>query len=534
MDTRSSSAPVINTDLALGQKVRNFFQMETTNTNDARTVLKWSIVLTIYYILATMFFMDIGLHDETTFYLSQKDEITFSSFFTQAEYGPLYAAWYKLISLFVWDNIALYFVSWGLLVALSVQLIRVATQSVGNIIPVLITLALPMFKVWPYVGMFAGALILLGFIVAKSQKSANGAIIVSAFSSLLVGLARPEFLYGPAMLLIGCILFALFRRQPNAKTILICFVIAVLGLVISRNSDTGRGAVAFEQHFNLRASERGELGDEVPWTSKHARKVFFQSAEKKIDYRISDYVKSNPGEVIKHVARNIIDPRTLLLGLACAAVAFFLYRAKQPLGALYVAVLALPPLLGCTLIYPRNHYIVSIFLTLIAGASISMAHFMAGNDRWQRLQRLKTPIIVFLLLFVLVFPIAHKTLKLPHKHIAKHGIAALHPVVATAMELREMEELGMFKQPLVMFEPYGGIHNYLHGSWRWIPEFHVLSREEFLNMVRNRGASAFMINRYILNYYKLSDQEVDEAFKAGGYQVRQCMHLDCVILISPK
>lgn len=497
-------------------------------------MLKWSVILTIYYILATMFFMDIGLHDETTFYLSQKDEITLASFFTQAEYGPLYAAWYKLVSLVVRDNIALYFVSWAMLVALSVQLMRVATRYVDNIIPVLVTLGLPIFKVWPYVGMFAGALILLGFIVAKSQKSLNRTIIVSAFSAFVVGLARPEFLYGPAMLLVGCVLLAIFRRQPDFKTILICLAIAAMGLVISRNSDTGRGAVAFEQHFNLRASERGELGDENPWTSKHARNVFFQNSEKKIDYRISDYIKSNPIEVLKHVTRNVIDPRTILLGFACAAVAFLLYRAKQPMAALYVGVLSMPPLLGCTLIYPRNHYIVSIFLTLIAGASIAMAHFMTNNDRWQRLRRLKTAIIVSLLLFVLVFPIAHKASKLPYKHLAKNGIGALHPVVATALELREMEKLGMFHQPLVMFEPYGGIHNYLHQSWRWIPEFHVLSREEFLELVRNRGASAFMINRYVLDYYKLSDQDMDQAFRAGGYQVRQCMYLNCVILIAPK
>jgi TgpA N-terminal domain len=534
-DTCPSLAHAITIDITpTHQSEKNSFMNPTTRTSRS-TVLKWSIALTLYYILATVFFMDIGLHDETTFYLSQKDSITLSSFWTQAEYGPLYAVWYKLISLVVWDNIVLYFVSWALLVTLSVQLMRITTESVGNIIPILVTLGLPMFKVWPYVGMFAGALILFGFIVARSQKSIHGAIIVSALSMLLVGLARPEFLYGPAMLLVGCASYILVaRKRPDVKTALVCIVVAVLGIVISRNSDTGRGAVAFEQHFNLRASERGELGDEFPWTSKHARKVFFQNSTKKIDYRISDYVKSNPVEVVKHVARNVIDPRTLLLAFACAAVAVALYRAGQPLGALYVTFMSLPPLLGCTLIYPRSHYIVSILLTLVAGACIAASHFLRGSERGKRLEKLRKPITTALVLFVLVFPIAHKAANLPYKHISKYGIAAMHPVVATALELREMEEADMFKKPLVMFEAYGGIHHYLRQPWRWIPEFHVLSSKDFLDLIRNHQASAFLLNRHILDYYNISDEEVDKAFREGGYQARQCMYLDCIILLAPK
>ncbi len=495
------------------------------------TVLNWSIVLTLYYILATVFFMDIGLHDETTFYLGKKDEITLSSFLTEAEYGPLYAAWYKLISLVVWDSIALYFVSWALLVVLSVQLMRIATGSVSSIIPILLMLGLPIFKVWPYVGVFAGALILLGFVIAQKQRDVNGAVVITTTFSLLVGLARPEYLYGPALILLACGAHALIRKTPNFKTLLICLLMAVMGIVISRASDTGRGVVAFEQHFNLRASERGEIGNEVPWTSKHSRKVFFNDADQGNGHKISDYVKANPAEVIKHVARNVIDFRTILLILACAAVVFFLHRAGHPLGALYVGFMALPPLIGCTLIYPRNHYIVSILLTLIAGGWIAAASLTPSRE-WMK--RLQSPIIIGMVALVLVFPVAIKASKLSQNIFSKQGFASLHPVVSTALDLREMEDLGMFKQPFVMFEPYGGIHSYLHRSWQWIPEFHVRSSGEFLDLIRERRASAFMINRYVSEYYNLSDEDITQAVKDGGYQIRQCLHLDCVILIAPK
>lgn len=505
--------------------------MNSAKRNNHSALLKWSIALTIFYVLTNVLFMDLGLHDETTFYLSRKDDLSLSVFLTRAEYGPLYATWYKALSLVVRDNIALYFVSWCLLVAVSIQLMRIATQSVNSIIPMLLMLGPRILKVWPYVGLFAGALILLGFIVVKSRKTASSAIVVTAISGFLVGLVRPEFLYAPAMLLLGYIAYALFRRQVDLKTLVVCLVIAASGLFIARSSDTGRGGVALEQHFNLRAWERGEMGEQVPWTSPHAREFFFQNPDRTVKYKLSDYVKANPGAVAMHVVRNAFDPRTLLLGLACVAISFFLVRAGVPFGALYISVMSLPPLISCTLIYPRDHYIVAILLTLIAGGSIAAAHLLAGRER---IKRLHTPIVAGMILLVLAFPLARKTWKLPFDAMSQHGFAAVHPFLATTLELRELEAQDRFKKPLVIFEPYGGFHHYLKGSWHWIPEFHVRSNENFLTMIQERRASIFMLNAYALDYYKLSASEVERAFRDGGYEYRPCTYLPCGIWIAPK
>lgn len=533
MDTRSSSAHAINTDLASSNQARENSQMKTTSAGNARTVLKWSIALTLYYLFASIFFQDIGLHDESTFYLSQKDRLTFSSFLTGAEYGPLYAAWYKLIALAVRDNIALYFASWALLVALSVELMRRATQSIGSVVPILITLGLPIFKVSPYVGLFTAIVTLVGFIAAKSQKSANGAVIVIAISGLVAGLARPEFLYAPSMLLLGGLAFAIvFRKRPDVKAILLCLVIAAVGIFISRNSDTGRSVVAFEQHFNLRASEHGELGNEMPWTSKHAREVFFKGQDIDAKHKLSDYVKANPLEVLKHITQNALDPRSLLLGLVAAAIVFFLYRAGQSFAAMYVAVMVLPPLISCVLIYPRNHYIVSIILMLVAGASIAGAHMLSGHGRLKQL--LKAPTIVVLALLLFVFSLNIRALKAPPSNFAAHGLAALHPVASTLTELRELEQQHPFKSPRVIFDPYGGFHIYLHESWKWVAEFHVHSGHEFIQMIHDHGASIFIVNDYALDYFKLTHQQVAQAFKDGGYETRPCTYLDCTMYIAPK
>jgi len=511
--------------------------MNPTKQNNGGSVLKWSIALTIFYVLSNLFFMDLGLHDETTFYLSRKDDLSLSVFLTRAEYGPLYATWYKLLSIVVRDNIALYFISWTLLVALSIQLMRIATKSVNSIIPIFVMLGPRILKVWPYVGLFAGALILLGFIFAKSRKTASSAIIVTAVSGFVVGLVRPEFLYAPAMLLAGYIVYALVRRQVDIKTLLICAAIAAMGLSISRHSDTGRGGVALEQHFNLRAAERGDLVNEVSWTSSYAREFFFQNPDKSIKHRLSDYIKANPVAVATHVVRNALDPRTILLALSCAAVSFFLYRSGLPFGALYISVMSLPPLISCTLIYPRDHYIVAILLTLIAGGSIAVAHLLSGRESLKRLasiKGLKVTIVAGLVLVVLAFPLARKTMRLPFKEMSVHGFAAVHPFASTAMELRQLEAQTSFKQPLVIFDPYGGFHHYLHQSWKWIPEFHVLSKEKFLAMIRERHASIFIINDYVLHYYKLSRYDLLQTFKESGYEYRPCSYMPCGVWVAPR
>src|SRR5690606_27526687 len=286
-----------------------------------------------------------------------------------------------------------------------------ATQSVGSVIPLLITLGLPIFKVSPYVGLFASVLILGGFLATTSQKHEDRGLIVIALSGLLAGLARPEFLYAPVFLLLGSLACVPFLKKPRIRVILVCAVVAALSLFISRSSDTGRGAVAFEQHFNLRASERGEIGNQVPWTAKHARQFFFQNEDRDIRYKLSDYIKANPTAVVSHVVRNVIDPRTLLLLLACAGIAFLMLRSGRRLGAIYIAVMSLPPLISCALIYPRNHYVVTIILTLVAAGAIVLNEHLSGR---RRLQGLRTPLLVVLALLVFVFSLNLKALKSFH------------------------------------------------------------------------------------------------------------------------
>jgi len=491
------------------------------------SVLRWSIFLTCYYLIASIFFQDVALHDESTFYLSQKDRLSFSSFLTGAEYGPLYGGWYKALSMLFTDNIALYFASWALLVVLSIELMRRATRATASVFPLLITLALPIFKVSPYIGLFSSVVILAGYI----QKNTEAAIVSIAVSGLVAGLARPEFLYAPAILLIGCVAYRLLHKQPQVKTILACVLLAALALFISRSSDTGRGAVAFEQHYNLRASEKGQIGDQNPWTSKHAREVFFKNGDRDIKHTLGDYVRANPGEVAAHVFRNVTDPRTLLLALACVGVAFALYKAGQFQGAMYVAAMGLPPVISCVLVYPRNHYVVSILLTLIAGASLVLAPYLSGADR---IKRFRTPALMLLAAMVVLFSLNIHALRSPPKGFAEHGFAALHPITSTILEMRKLERDQPANKKLTMFEPYGGINIYLQRDWRRIAEYDVKSKSELLDMIQRHDANVFIADSKVLGYLHVSKGELEQAFASGGYASKACTYLECTIYMAPN
>lgn len=516
---------------ALHPKLRQKKSMNTEADTRKRSVLKWSVALTIYYLFASIFFQDVALHDESTFYLSQKERLSFSSFLTGAEYGPLYALWYKGIALLVQDNLALYFASWALLVVFSVELMRRATKPVGSVIPILITLGLPIFKVSPYVGLFASVVILGGFLATTLQKNTDRGIIAIALSGLLAGLARPEFLYAPAFLLLGSLACTPLLKKPRLHVILVCALITALSLSISRSSDTGRGAVAFEQHFNLRASERGEIGNQTPWTAKHARLFFFQNEDRDTRYKLSDYLKANPTAVASHIVSNVTDARTLMLLLASAGIAFFLYRSGRSLAALYVAVMSLPPIISCAVIYPRNHYVVTIILTLVAAGAIVLNEHLSGHPR---IQKLRTPALVTLLLMVFVFSLNLKALKSFPSNREHLDFGALHPITSTILQVRRLEQRHTNHRPKVIFEPYGGINIYLQQPWQWVAEYDIKSGDEFLSMIRSRRVSIFVINDYVAIYLKLSRDEIDKELRRNGFDSLNCNHQDCTIYITTK
>lgn len=505
--------------------------MNTEFDNRKTSVLKWTVALSIYYLFASIFFQDIALHDESTFYLSQKDRLSFSSFLTGAEYGPLYALWYKGIALLVRDNLALYFASWALLVVFAVELMRRATKPVDSVIPILVTLGLPIFKVSPYVGLFASVVILGGFLATTSQKNDDRGIIVIALSGLLAGLARPEFLYAPAFLLLGSLACIPFTKKPRIHVIMVCALTAALSLSISRSSDTGRGAVAFEQHFNLRASERGEIGNQVPWTAKHARQFFFQNEDRDIRYKLSDYIAANPTAVASHVVRNVTDPRTLLLLLASIGIAFLLFRSDRRLAATYVAVMSLPPIISCAVIYPRNHYVVTIILTLVAAGAIVLNDHLS---RHLRLQKLRMPALVMLVLMVFVFSLNLKALRSFQSNRASLDFGALHPIASTILQVRDLEQRHPNLQPKVIFDPYGGISIYLQQPWQWVAEYDLNSGADLLGMIQSKQASILVINDYVANYFKLSKEDIDMTLKQNGFDSITCSHQDCTVYISTK
>jgi hypothetical protein len=105
--------------------------------------------------------------------------------------------------------------------------------------------------------------------------------------------------------------------------------------------------------------------------------------------------------------------------------------------------------------------------------------------------------------------------------------------VSTILEIRALEQKQPEGHDLVIFEPYGGINIYLKRKWTWVAEYNVKSKEQLLEMIQNHRAKVFLTNADVSSYLKVSVEELDQAFKLGGYQSRPCTYLDCKVHVAP-
>ena len=121
---------------------------------------------------------DVRLYDETGYLRAGVDLFVARP---DIESAPLYAAWYWLGSLIVRNNLYLYFASWCVLVAGCLALPYVIERSRASIIYACIAASLPFYLVWPYVNLFASAIILTSLAIFERQaekivrKSVRGA-----------------------------------------------------------------------------------------------------------------------------------------------------------------------------------------------------------------------------------------------------------------------------------------------------------------------------------------------------------------------
>ena len=353
--------------------------LKSARTAEIVTVL----CLAAFYIYAASFVLGISFRDDTD-YLTAGALVNRSSFLTMQEWTPLYAAWFKLLTLFCPNPVWRYFLSWGLLAGF-IATIPAWMKIPGAWAYTFLVLCFPFLTVSPYVSLFAAAILLLGLcLVLRSELSVSGAMAAACGICFIVGFCRPEFNYGVYIAAIGTLAALLvehLRRKSAvvggtlsamAKGVAVVCLAAAMFYVLA-HAQQNRSGIAFAQHYNLRASERGLIpkGD-TAWNSDYTEKTFgIDTAHDAthVTASISDFARAKPKLFLRHILANLCDIHTLFLLALVLTVGLWAWfrkdlRALRGASAFFL-IISVPPLVDIVVIYPRDHYAVLLVPVLI-------------------------------------------------------------------------------------------------------------------------------------------------------------------------
>lgn len=360
--------------------------------------------------------MDVRLYDES-YYLTQglfHAPTTFPS-----DYSPFYSLYYKGLSLFQSDPIALYYLNyrvWAFLFSglIFLILVRNSVHPGMALLLAIVSLSGQMnYLLWPKAGHFAMLLVgvgLLGF--TRCYKNLMHSHFWVAGICLLISWVRPEFFLGFvfSIFILG---FQIFRtkhslsfQQPFIFFPLLASLplLWLWGLPLGKS---GRGNVAFGQHFvhNI-VKEKGHAGQQLQEDWVNWREIFQQQTGNP-DEMVSAFI-SNPMSLFRHLVHNVeMMSKNLLsyfaetlvpvhwLGwpvLSSLAILWLLaeslhgfngisifwknHQSKLRNQAWVVFPFALPPLVAGLLFQPRPHYLLPLFPLLFW----VLAMWMQGFD----------------------------------------------------------------------------------------------------------------------------------------------------------
>lgn len=431
------------------------------------------ILLLLLTLGLALLWQDIGFYDETI-YLAQAAMVTPEWLLSGLEKAPLYAGWYKLLAWVCPNPVHLYFLSWVLLASLIVTL-PLLFRLPGAWLYALALVCLPIFRIWPYVSLPVAVILLVGLLLVLQRRlSLTMSIAMAVVACLLAAYVRSEYVYGIFCAFAAFAVVSLCDWRQTGKAGRLPLLLVLLGLTvwmthIQKLSDTGRSGIAFAQHFNLRASERGELAGDNPWTSDYALREFNIDAghnAANTSAGVADFLRANPQRFVHHLLLNLRDPRTLLLTATILLLVLWpwwggRYAALRP-ASIYVGLVSLPTLAATLLIYPRLHYAVSILPLLVVLALVLL--------RPQRLLKLAYAPWLVLAASPVMLAIAVG----PRALLSGHWLSE-RPGLATVSCLRALEQ-GMVPGSRLMLDALGYPQAYLTGDWRVEPEFSISDR----------------------------------------------------------
>jgi hypothetical protein len=329
-------------------------------------------------------------------------------------WGPLYCTWYKGLSLIEGNLIQLFYLNFKLMAILPAMVLFLALRKYSETVIFSFFIAACFLisgynlTVDPKVSFFCVTIICFALWMSAYTQKPFFKWLVFLSGTLLMSFARPEFYMAFLLILVGGLGYFALKKENYKKQNLIPFALFVaaalvlhLGLgnpLMVKLGGHNRSLIAFGEHFayNYAQWNQSELYAWLAW-EEIVKKEFGEVAS------VSDVIQSNFALFWKHVATNIGHFFKSFFGLVLSmfipvkikgilvyifgillSVYFLYYLIKEwkkaPIELWYLLLLAIPTLISCVLVYPRNHYLV-LLVPVLALLFVSAFSFLKDDDR---------------------------------------------------------------------------------------------------------------------------------------------------------
>jgi hypothetical protein len=460
---------------------------------------------------------DIRLYDETSYL---QGGVGLFEAPPDIETGPLYVAWYWLLSLIVPNHVVLYYVSWGALVALCLILPYAIERRYSSLVYACVASILPFYAIWPYINLFTSAIILasLCWLDRRHEKSYVSLSAGLLLTCCVAAFVRPEFhntSYFCAALLIGAVVVE--KHVYRHRVILIISIVAFVATEFVFTHWSGlRSGIAFAAYDDWIRFKQGRLL-ETPRTLTNAYQLYGVGE----DATVLDFLKANPGEFWSHVLFNITQLKMaglLALGMLAAVLTCFRLQRqgasfRVPLDQIIpLAVVYLPAVAANIIIYPKPHYFVIPYLVSV--------YYIARCDIAVKILGSVKAISALAVLAVISV--------LANFEITR-GQASQYRMLDVIGCVRQIQSAhGIDHGPVL--EALGGLSTYLEGKMTWVRHYGIHEGETVDAYIARTSPVIIVSDDELFQYYKqkgnlpatFTREGINTLIRNSGYEISKC------------
>lgn len=418
-------------------------------------------------------------------------------------WGPSYAIWYKLVSLFESDSIKLYYLNFRLMtilpaialfVFLAVSNIRLWVSFSLGLFFVFASVNLP---IWPKVSHYCIFIFLTGLILAKYIPSKLVKIAFISLFVLNISYARPEF-FLTYLAILGLWFIALFFKEfRDKKSIIISLVLIVFGIGIQFimgnplfNFQGDRSALAFAQHFMFNYFEWNNIDQDfwITWmfyykelfgdvtsikaayqTNPHLfnlhfltnfQNYFIQAFQLYSDAMLPEKIIQIPsiGRIIilslGGIVMIVVSTSSKYIGVVNNGF------KKNTLSIIILLLIIAPTLASCFVIYPRSHYMVFHYIPLIFIIGILFFSKPLGSKSFDKFTLLFSGIIITVVILLMPSTKDYDHFDLWRKENSQANLKSIEKIKSYN-----------FTGPINLLENEGGMNIFLGKNFSWVRGF---------------------------------------------------------------